>query len=163
MSNARHHHPRSLRRTWAGATALVMVLLPVTLLGTGVAQALVKALLPMGTQTVVLKIQLRSGGKASFSGTFAGKPLEGKFREDRPIDREEAVPEQQDCRRFGGGNNLHLRREVQRHHLHVQWLRRCAWHRKRRASVLPNERESWLDFHKRQHFLSVPTPSTSRK
>jgi hypothetical protein len=79
MSNARHHHPRTLRGTWAGTAALVMALLAVSLLGTGVAQALVKALLPMGTQTVVLKVQFRSGGKSSFSGTFAGKPLQGKF------------------------------------------------------------------------------------
>ncbi|MGO8722832.1 MAG: hypothetical protein ACLQRM_08895 [Acidimicrobiales bacterium] len=41
MSNARHHHPRSLKGTWAGTAALIMALLAVTLLGTGVAQALV--------------------------------------------------------------------------------------------------------------------------
>jgi hypothetical protein len=53
--------------------------LAVTLLGTSAAQALAKALLPSGSQTVVLKIQFPPGGKASFSGTFAGKPLTGRF------------------------------------------------------------------------------------
>jgi hypothetical protein len=58
----------------------------VTLFGTGVAQALVKALLPRGSQTVVLRVQFRNGGKSSFSGTFAGKPLQGKFEKaDAPI------------------------------------------------------------------------------
>jgi len=88
MSNARHHHPRSLKGTWARATALVMAMLAASLLGTGVAQALVKALLPMGSQTVVLKVQLRSGGKSSFSGTFAGKPLQGKFEKTDPSIKE---------------------------------------------------------------------------
>jgi hypothetical protein len=68
-----------MRATGAGAAALFCALLAVAVLGTGVAQALVTALLPTGNQTVVLKVQFRSGGRSSFSGTFAGKPLQGKF------------------------------------------------------------------------------------
>jgi hypothetical protein len=69
-----------------------MALLAVTLLGTGAAQAMVKALLPMGTQTVVLKVQFRSGGKSSFSGTFAGKPLQGKFEKTDPAIAKKLCP-----------------------------------------------------------------------
>ena len=78
MSNAQHDHGRRIKTTWWAATT-ACALLTASALGTGVAQALVKSLLPTGSQTVVLKVQFRSGGKSSFSGSFAGKPLQGRF------------------------------------------------------------------------------------
>ena len=78
MSNAQHDHGRRIKTTWWAATT-ACALLTASALGAGVAQALVKSLLPTGSQTVVLKVQFRSGGKSSFSGSFAGKPLQGRF------------------------------------------------------------------------------------
>ena len=46
----------------------------------------------MGTQTVVLKVQFRTGGKSSFSGTFAGKPLQGKFEKTDPAIAKKLCP-----------------------------------------------------------------------
>ncbi len=73
-----------VRATWVGTAVLACALLVVTSLGSGVAQALVGRLLPTGPQTVVLKVQFRSGGSSSFSGTFAGKRLQGNFEETDP-------------------------------------------------------------------------------
>ena len=69
------------RASWVGVVALVCALLAVTLLGTGVAQALVERLLPTGSQTVVLKVQFLCGQAAA-----------GEVREDRSGNREEALP-----------------------------------------------------------------------
>jgi hypothetical protein len=80
------------RASWVGVVALVCALLAVTLLGTGVAQALVERLLPTGSQTVVLKVQFRSGGKSSFSGTFAGRPLQGTFERTDPAIAKKLCP-----------------------------------------------------------------------
>jgi hypothetical protein len=76
MFDLEHQQGRTSRTiaSWVGVVALVCALLAVTLLRTGVAQAPVERLLPTGSQTVVRKVQFRSGGKSSFSGTFAGRP-----------------------------------------------------------------------------------------
>jgi hypothetical protein len=71
---------------------LACALLIVTCLGTGVAQALAGRLLPVGTRTVTLKVQYRSGGSSSFSGTFAGKPLQGQFEKADPSITESLCP-----------------------------------------------------------------------
>jgi hypothetical protein len=73
-----------VRAAGVASAVLVCASLIVTSLGSGVAQALMRRLLPTGPQTVVLKVQFRGGGSSSFSGTFAGKPLKGNFEKTDP-------------------------------------------------------------------------------
>lgn len=81
-----------VRATGVGAAILACALLVVTFLGSGAAQALMGHLLPLGTRTVTLKVQYRSGGSSSFSGTFAGKSLQGQFEKTDPSIWKELCP-----------------------------------------------------------------------
>ncbi|MGA3215132.1 MAG: hypothetical protein ABSD97_05505 [Acidimicrobiales bacterium] len=79
LADKRGDRTPRLSASWRWGALLTWALVVVSFFGTGVAQALVARLLPTGARTVTLKVQYRSGGSSSFSGTFVGKPLQGQF------------------------------------------------------------------------------------
>jgi hypothetical protein len=83
------------------ATVLACSLVAVILLQSGVSQALERTLLPSGSQTVVLKVLFRSGGKTSFSGMFAGRPLQGKFERSDPAITKRLCPNNASIQNIG--------------------------------------------------------------
>ena len=54
----------------------------------------------------MVKVQIRSGGKSSFSGTFAGKPLQGKFQKTDPSIGKKLCPNSKSVVDSGAGTTF---------------------------------------------------------